>query len=239
MDHYKIILDQGAFDAFIAGLPELEAGEAWYGCLFGRSKYDPTFPKSKDAGQLARFEARNRDELRDKVRRLEAPLGSYRRDGVVASQECLALYLAMNPRSLKKANKLLLVELAKRFADGDDTAFNPVSLSRTCIHNATGRRLVTDFDFDGVEPTQHIDAIRQELGGGGGFRILKTRGGFHLLVSLESVKDRAWSPRWHQGISKLQGCDVRGTDTLTPIPGCTQGGFCPRELHFPEATHGA
>ncbi len=221
MEYYKIILDEPKLDEFIELLPDNNKGEAYYICLFGRHKYDETFPQSKNAGQLARMTA-DKSEIKSKLLRLECPLGSYLRDGVIASQECLAVYITVNPRSYARANREILIELAKQFAAGK-IDFNPVSAATTAVHRAVERKFFLDFDFDRVEIEEHLPAIKEVLPPGA-FSILKTRGGFHLLVHLDKVKG---DHKWHPAIAKLKNCDVRGSNTLTPVAGCTQGGFTP------------
>jgi hypothetical protein len=56
------------------------------------------------------------------------------------------------------------------------------------------------------------------------FKILKTRGGFHLIIELNKIKTK---PNWYVKLSNLKHCDVKGTNNLTPVPGCIQGGFIP------------
>lgn len=228
MTHYQIITDEPKLDQFINFLPELNKQEAYYLCLFGRHKYCPTFPNTRDSGQLARIIARNKQELKEKIRRLETPLGSYSRDGIIAPQESLAAYIALNPRSLIKANKALLMELAKRFAD-NQTDFNPITLATTEIHRAVDRKFFVDFDFDDANPNEYLPQIKEALPEPSMYKVLYTRGGFHLLVVLSEIKKL--KNNWHQKISQLPKCDVKGSNTLTPIPGCTQGGFTP---HFME-----
>lgn len=225
MSHYKIILDEPELDRFTEILPELESTEVYYLCLFGRHKYDPTFPNTRDSGQLERRVCRSKADLKDKIRRMECPVGSFSRDGAIATQGCLALYIAINPRSLVKANQALLVELAKRFALGQ-TDFNPVALANTEIHRAVGKKRFVDFDYDGVGITDLIANVGRILQSPDRYHLLQTRGGFHLLVDLSKAKDLG--PRWYQDLAALPGCDVKGSDCLTPVPGCTQGGFCPR-----------
>lgn len=220
---YNIILDNMEFKSFVDGLPDLLPHEVWYICLFGRHKYDPAFPNTKDSGQLARVVARNKDEFEEKVGRFEVPIGAYSRDGVMATQECLAVYVTVNPCSLIKANKALLVELAERFAKGN-IDFNPISVSTTCIHRSIDRKIYLDFDFDGVEPEAYLQRISEILPSRDMFRVLHTRGGFHLQVKLEKIRGLK---NWYQELSGLPGCDVRGSNVLMPVPGCTQGGFTP------------
>jgi hypothetical protein len=226
MSYYKIILDEQKLDDFITWLPQNQDDEVYYICLFGRHKYCAEFPNTKDSGQLARIIAR-KHEIKEKIRRLEAPIGSYSRDGIVAPQECLAMYIGLNPRSLPKANKQLLMELAKRIVDGDIN-FSPISSATTEIHRAMGTKYFVDFDFD-IQYSYKIEdytLIFDEVLYKGCYRILQTKGGFHLIVDLQLAKN-AIRQNWYKELTNIANCDVKGTDCLTPIPGCTQGNFCP------------
>lgn len=220
--NYQIIVDEKALDQFIEFLPDNLSTEVYYICLFGRHKYDPQFPNSKDSGQLSRVVAR-KSEIKEKLRRMEVPIGSYSRDGVVASQQSLAAYIGLNPRNLIKANKNLMVTLVNRIADGD-MEFNPISAATTEIHRAVGRKFFVDFDYDNIEVTQYLSEFERILPCNT-YSVLKTRGGFHLIVDLEKIK--GVKTNWHKELSALPGCDVKGADNLTPVPGCTQGGFVP------------
>ena len=223
MTHYQIIADEPELDRFISSLPDLTDTEVYYLCLFGRHKYCEAFPNTKDNGQLVRVAAR-KEHIKEKIRKMEVPIGAYSyKNGIIAPQESLAVYIGLNPRSLVKANKKLMVELATRIADGDMN-FNPISLATTAIHHGTDRKFFVDFDYDNVEHTAHLAAINAILPADS-FRILKTRGGFHLIVELE----KAPKSKWYQGLVALPNCDRRGADSLTPVPGCVQGNFIP---HF-------
>ena len=233
--YYKVVLDEQKLDSFIASLPELLEHEVWYVCLFGRHKYDPSFPNTRDSGQLVRITAGDKIELKSKIRRMEVPLGSYVRDNVVATNECLAAYIAVNPRSLIRANKAMLIELATRVADGN-LNFSPMSLSTTCIHRAVDRKFYVDFDFDFGEKGEagfDMQKLKEALPSPDMYRILRTRGGFHILVELAKVREL--KTKWHPILASIEGCDVKGSNTLTPIPGCTQGGFTPYFMETPDA----
>jgi hypothetical protein len=206
-------------DSFINFLPDLQEDEVYYLCLFGRHKYCPSFPNTRDSGQLVRSIARKK-ELKEKIQRFETPIGSYSRDGVIAPQEAVCCYIGLNPRSLPRANKNLLIEFARRIADGD-LNFNPISAATAEIHRATCRKFFVDFDYDGVEPCDYYDRIEAIIPKNG-FKIIKTRGGFHLVVELEKVKEI--KTNWYKMLSALPNCDVKGSNSLTPIPGCVQGG---------------
>lgn len=224
--NYQIILDETKLDEFIDFLPDISDTEVYYLSLFARNKYDSNFPKSADSGQLTRFVS-SKSDIKEKIRRLESPLGSYSRDGHIASQEAIALYIGLNPRSLLEANKKLLVALATRIADGD-LNFNPISAATTELHRAVSRKLFLDFDYDNVDPVDYLPKI-QAIFPPEVYRILKTRGGFHLIVELEKTKS-AFAKNWHQLLAVFPNCDVRGFKNLTPVPGCTQGGFVPHFL---------
>lgn len=220
--NYQIINDEAKLDEFLAMLPDTSESEVYYACLFARHKYAKEFPNTRDSGQLSRFAARKSD-LKEKIKRLESPVGSYSRDGIVAPQHALALYIGLNPRSLHRANRNLLIELATRIADGN-LDFNPISLATTELHRATDRKFFVDFDYDDADPAEYLPKIQAVLPADA-FNILLTRGGFHLIVHLE--KARNIKTNWHQAFASLPKCDVKGANNLTPVPGCTQGGFTP------------
>ena len=227
--NYQVITDEAKLDEFLGMLPDTDDDtEVYYMCLFGRHKYCPAFPNTKDSGQLARVIARKKD-LKEKIQRLEVPLGSYSRDGVIAPQECLAAYIGLNPRSLPRANKALAVELVRRIADGN-LNFNPISVATTEVHRAVGRKFFVDFDYDNVEPKEHLEAIQKILPENS-YKILKTRGGFHLIVNLEIAQKM--KSDWYKKLTNLPNCDVNGANGLTPIPGCIQGGFTPHFITVP------
>jgi hypothetical protein len=217
--NYKILLDEAKFDEFTNFLPDLEANEVYYLSLFARHKYCTSVPNIKD-NQLARFTS-SKETLKEHILRLECSIGGYKREGIDVPQEALALYIALNPRNIVKANKELLVELAKCFAEGK-ADFNPLSLARTAIHHATNRKVFVDFDYDFIAPETHLPKIKEVLPDNA-FKILKTRGGFHILVLLANAP----KTNWFKALSNLEGCDVKGSNTLIPVPGCTQGGFTP------------
>lgn len=219
MEPYKILLDEARFSEFVNFLPDLEENEVFYLSLFARHKYCTSVPNLRD-NQLARFTS-SKETLKEHVLRLECSYGGYKRDGIDVPQEAIALYIALNPRNIVKANKELLVELAKCFADGK-ADFNPLSLARTAIHHAINRKVFVDFDYDFIDPQIHLPKIK-ELLPDDAYKILKTRGGFHILVTL----NKAPKTNWFKALSALDGCDVKGSNTLIPVPGCTQGNFCP------------
>ncbi len=218
--NYEIIKDPGELENFINNfLPNLEANEVFYLSLFARSKYSKDY---KADNQLVRFTS-NKEDLYEKIRRLEAPIGSFVRDGIAVPQEALALYITINPRSIIKANKNLLVELATLCADGKFNV-SPISLATTAVHNALSRKIFIDFDYD----SKDVNILKEVFNilPAGTYKSLETKGGYHVLATLDLIKH---VPDWYKRMAALPNCDVKGSNTLTPVPGCTQGDYCP---HF-------
>lgn len=220
MNHYRILIDKKAFQEFIDLLPELNPDEVYFLSLFARHKYAPEVPNLRD-NQLARFAVTSKDQLEEYILRMECSFGGYKRGGTDIPREALAVYISPNPRNLVKANKELLVELATAFTEGRAN-FNPLTLARTAIHRAVSRKIFADFDYDFQDYQTRIAKIKEILPDNA-FKILKTRGGFHLLVILANAP----KTDWFKQLSALEGCDVTGSNTLLPVAGCVQGDFVP------------
>lgn len=219
-ENYRLIADETVLDQFINWLPELESNEKYYISLFARKKYAPTL--KSDKAQLKRVLA-TKDRIKEKIRQMEIPYGGYKVDGEVVPQEALAVYITPNPRSLTRAMK----QLAKQLVDAgfEGRVLNPVSEALTAVHQNLSKSYFKDFDFDGVDLEATLEQCFKVINKSA-VQILKTRGGFHLLVELSKIEPQ-YEKMWYQGLSKINGCDVRG-DNLIPIPGCIQGNFIPK-----------
>ncbi len=212
--NYKIIQDIDKLQEFVNFLPDLEQDEKFYFCLFARKKYWPTI--KADKGQIKRGLA-TKDNLIQKIRQLECAVGAYQFEGQDIPQEALAFYLMPNPRSLIRAARASLVRFAELIAN-DNHGYNPYQEVLSQIQKSKSRSIFLDFDFDQEEIPQ-IQGLNPES-----YRILKTRGGYHVLVELSKIEEQ-YKKTFHREISKL-GPDVTG-DTLLPAPGCCQGSFIP------------
>ncbi len=215
--NYTIIQDEHLLKQFIASLPDLLGDEKIYFTLLARKKYWPVI--KADKGQLKRGLA-TKENLFNKIRQLEAPLGSYQFEDQEIPQEALAMYCMPNPRSLTLATRKSLVKFAELIAN-DNKGYNPHQEVLSAVQQSKSRGIYLDFDFD-QEECPYLEGVLNE----DSYQILKTRGGYHCLVETHKIA----AEFRHTFYKKMQdlGCDVSG-DCLIPIPGCYQGGFVP---HF-------
>jgi hypothetical protein len=221
--NYQLIIDRPAFEDFIHWLPELQANETYYICLFARSKYSSGVTGDKQ--QLKRFTT-DKKRLLEKVEQLECPLGTYRIKNQPIPQEALALYINPNPRNLELATKNALIRFAELITKPYN-GYNPHQEVLSEIQKTAGKKTYLDFDFDGVDYAQVMAQVATAINLDA-VRTLQTRGGFHLLVELSKIQ-KQYEKSWYNQISAINGCDVRG-DNLIPVVGCTQGGFVPHFL---------
>lgn len=222
--NYKIITEPDKLKEFINWLPELNDGECYYVCLFGRSKYCPPGIKlTADKQQLKRFTS-SKEYLYEKIKQLECEVGCYKQKHTDLPQEVLALYITPNPRSYVKAAK----ESCKKLIDlclGDYHGYNPHQEVMSQIQTACSRKVYFDLDFDNVK-LEDMKPVISELINEDCLTYVQTRGGFHLLVETSKISPK-YVKNWYNNITKLEGCDVRG-DNLLPVPGTYQGGFTPK-----------
>ena len=222
MQNYQVIVDEDALKAFIEELPDTTVDERYYFCLFARKKYcrDIKYIKS-DKSQLARKVA-SKGQLLGKIKQMECKLGSYLQDDVSIPQEALALYINPNPRCMKRATIQCLQNLAKVIGQ-DSPGFNPQAEAMSCIQRSCSRKIWTDFDIDTKEPGT-LEKVASILVDRSCYKILESRGGYHVLVDTKAVPAEA-GRMWYPEMSKL--ADIKG-DCMLPVPGTYQGGFVPR-----------
>jgi len=235
--NYQIIADETKLRSFIDWLPELQQGETYYVCLFSRSKYcTGTTHIRSDKAQLKRFTC-NKEFLFQKLKQLECAVGSYMVKDVIAPQESLAVYISPNPRSFERAAKNGLKKLAELITK-EYNGYNPHQEIMSEIQKAKSRTVFVDFDFD-VQPEFQIADFYPELKyiiNQDAVNILKTRGGYHVLVETDKIKDK-YKKSWYNRLNELQSLYSSDHnnygDNMIPIAGCYQGGFVPT-LFIPE-----
>ncbi|MCI5055774.1 MAG: hypothetical protein MRY83_06675 [Flavobacteriales bacterium] len=219
MSHYNVIIDNNKLLEFIEWLPDLAENEKFYCCLFARKKYSDGKITSNDKGQLKRFLS-DKKRLFEKIKQLEAPVGSYTIRGESVPQESLALYINPNPRDLKKASFDSIIKLTD-LLQKDQKGYNPHAEVLSCVQRATSRQVYLDFDVD--SKTFDFSGLKAAINTSC-LTILQTRGGFHILVKVDEIEPE-YKKGFYNKIVAL-GVDQSG-DQLLPIPGCVQGGFSP------------
>lgn len=217
--NYHIIKDEDKLKEFIDWLPELEVNEKYYVSLFARKKYCEKKIKSNDKTQLKRFTS-NKDRLFEKIKQLECEVGGYSlRNGIIAPQESLVLYINPNPRDMKKATFGLMKKCVD-LLQSDGNGYNIHAEVLSCIQKSKSKSHFCDFDID----TKNIDLSKlSDILPPNSYKILETRGGYHILVNTRLAP----KTKWHLAIRETFNVDQIG-DQLIPVCGCYQGGFVPR-----------
>lgn len=232
--NYEIIKNKERFDQFLEWLPELEDGQKFYVSLFARKKYCKTEGLKSDKCQLKRLAA-TKEQLYNKIKKLEVELGSYEIDGVKINQDSLALYITPNPRDMHLAGLKTIQDLTKLLVEGRKI-YNPQSVALNMIQ-VSGVKKYFDIDIDFrpdngcsyevlLDKISKANIINPEAIIG---NIVKTRGGFHILVELSKISPE-YKNSWYKGFINLK-CEIfdvmMNSDGLIPMPGCVQSDYSP------------
>lgn len=221
--NYTIIKDEVLLTNFIEWLPTLEKHETYYISLFARNKYETESNVLKANKALLKRFTTTKENLFDKIKQLEVQFGAYKFNGLAIPQESLAIYINPNPRDLEKATKNSLIKFVDLITR-DYSGYNPHQEVLSEIQKACSRKIFFDLDFDDILPESVLPTIKEFINEDC-LRVLRTRGGFHLLVELSKIH-KDFEKTWYKSITTINGCDMKG-DNLIPIPGCIQGNFIP------------
>lgn len=219
-DCYQIITDKPALEQFIDWLPDHSREETYFYALFYREKYN-TGAKKSGGGNLLFRGISDKKSLFRKIQQLECPIGSYEKAGEPVPQECLALYINPNPRSLPKASLNTISALVDNLKTKNSQA-SPHKEALACIQTSPADKPFVTFDIDNKEPLYVVAALKTlypVLPA-----IIETRGGYHLLVPRIQIP-QIENKMWHKTLAEIS--DENG-DILSPIIGASQGGFTPR-----------
>ena len=203
-------------------MPELEEDHKYCLCLFARKKYAKDTDVDIPSGTclLKRFIA-TKNNMLEKIHHLEIEKGRYYSKGVSLPQEALSLYVSVNPRDMQKALKLNAKKLVDMLCD-QAKGFNIHQEALSCIQKSKGLTCWIDFDIDYKEFNLNI---LEDILDKGSYRILETRGGFHILVDPKKVITHKRT--FYKNLAVYAD---KTEDNLIPVPGCVQGDFVPRFL---------
>lgn len=228
--NYQVIKDEKELQKFIDWLPD---GHKYYVSLFARKKFGATDGLKADKGQLGRKTA-TKDQLINKIRKLEVALGSYEVDGVKVEQDSLALYITPNPRNMHRAGLKLAQEIMQFVVDGKEI-YNPEAMALNQIQVA-GVKKYFDLDIDIKSGhVLYLDELRywlsDKINPEAVRNIIETRGGYHVLVELDMIDDK-YKKSWYNSMSTkdLRFEVTKNGDNMLPCPGCVQSDFIPK-LH--------
>jgi hypothetical protein len=223
---YNIIADKELLEFFISKLPLCQESEQFYVCLFARKKYCPEVPWIKsDKSQLKRFTSTN-SRLFNKIEQLECKFGAYKLGDMIVPQHSLALYMSPNPRNLWLAMIRSIAHFSK-LIECAGRGCNPHQEVLSEIQKCSGKKKFILFDLDSSDEdlVKHcIDIVD------GHCIVTKTRGGYHIMVLADKVK-QITEKLWYNKLKEK--CDVVG-DVLTPPWGTYQGGVVVKPYYIGE-----
>lgn len=238
--NYKIILNEEKLNKFIDEvLPNLSNDETFYVSLFARSKYAQNEDDKKKLASKAQYKrfCANKKNLVSKLKQLETPYGTYEYKGFVVPQETLAVYITLNPRSIKNA---MMKTMEKILDNIKKETYNkpPHVIGLDSIQISPSTKKFYNFDFDMDKTEFSVDAfsniIKNETSlEKDDYFILETRGGYHLLVKNEvKEKNKKWYMEIQELFKKYSDDDHIDLDGIIPLPYCVQGGFEPNIYNF-------
>ena len=235
--------------------PVWEETEAAFVSLAARRKYIPD-GISLDLGQRPEMldrdivKKRNKDEYIAKIRRFTADGGYSGNDGKAIMHEAMAVYVNIHLsdtvsawRKTKEAIADIDTELIKHAVSGNPSTAhalrmlkNVSSIWLTAMQNTYSRKRWIDYDIDitdskDSETTRKItEDVFMECNLITSTIWIKTRGGYHILLSTETAKfSKAVNPGSILSTlqQKLEGYvqeAVINENGMIPLPGTMQGG---------------
>lgn len=226
--NYQVISDPIELQKFIDWLPKLEDHETYYMTLLARNKYcsELTHIKS-DRAQLKRVTT-TKERMIDKLKQMECPLGSYKQKDLEIPQEAIAMYIHPNPRDMELAAKQTIRALFDKVTSKYD-GYNTHQIAISNIQNARSRKVYTHFDYDHISVEDFMFIALNKMINQEACSILKTRGGFHLLVKHDRIAPE-FQKTWYHNLNSIEldkDAVPPSGDLLLPMPGCMQGDFTP------------
>lgn len=195
MSNYRIIEQESALVEFIETvLPDTDG--AFYLTLMARKKWCEDTGIRSDKSQLKRLTSK-KAMIVEKIRQLETAVGTYKIDGIAVPQEALGLYITPNERDNKRATFDLMQSLLSKIQN-NQFEFNLHQEALSSLQKA-GIKTYFDLDIDFADRAK-IDltvcenlckVVNKEA-----LTIIRTRGGFHVLVQLDKIANE-YKKSWY------------------------------------------
>ena len=223
---YDLIQDYYELNKFVEKfcLPE----EFYYITLFSRKKYDTTGLLKCDKNCIKSIVCKG-SRIVKSIEQLRFQYGTILYDGEPIPEECLAVYITPNPRDMEKASKNLVKKLIDKLLD--NRYHNADLEAMVAIQTSNKKNRFMDFDLDFLEPEnlpKYVEKVNDIIGNDA-YHIIRTRGGYHMLVEVEkaTLANKSWYPL----LTKLKVGDKMEVmvvqDGYLPVPGTLQGKFVP------------
>lgn len=244
----KLIKDQEQFDKFINILPELKDDEVYFVSLSARNKYlSLEERKLYSLGQTEMFGreiAQNKDKLSNYIiKKLEATLKYKKtRNGLPIPDKSLVCYMNVNPSSMLRAYFQFQHEMNRQISEAvmamkrnKQPNYSFINVQNrelmNCIQKSPSRKVFLDIDCD-TKDKRVADFIFQELSSVVKFYIIETRGGYHYLVSIDSIPEKFNIMKIINDaivLNKVHNNDdseimING-NAMVPVPGTMQSDF--------------
>jgi len=231
---YNVIRDKEKLIDFIKWLPDLKRGETYYLALHSRDRWAKTF---KSDTILRRIFCTKKN-MYNEIEKLEVKLGAYKMlmgnswkdDDIEKTDESLILFIAINPRCLKKAK----INIGKELFDNmDNDELNILNTVVSEIYRSIPDRTYYQLDYVG-NTEEEIRVLLTKNINMDCVKIIQTKSGYHVLIEFDLIKKK-YLHTWYNSIVlnlevEADNYDAYQNELLLPVPGTTHGGFCPMML---------
>jgi hypothetical protein len=240
MENYQFIKDEALLKEFYDNVViPLKKDEVYFLMLSARKKYcDESIELRKGSDMLKRITLRknNFDSFRNCILELFASVlvGCYRdKNDQPIPLNAFVVYMTTNPRNTRRA----CLGVVKKITEGllnIETSLNLENIVMSEIHKTCIGKTYIDFDCDigKKDDGEQVRLFIEKSLGESEFHSIKTRGGYHILLNVEKI-DKKIKNNFYQTIKEYSftlndsEIEFKGKDNMIPIPGVTQGGFCP------------
>ena len=156
-------------------------------------------------------------------------------------EKCLVVYININPSSMLKAYNMLAQEMNREWIDIAMALQNKkqpnysgiLYLDRklmNCVQKSRSRKNFIDIDFDIKDNFYIVNSFMTELSIRQiKYYLIQTKSGYHVLIDLESMKDKKFNLNYEVQKNNQMVCIHGGEvifnkNQMIPLPGTLQAG---------------